>query len=86
MEVPEGLSDLLQEFTIAVLRTRPKDLVRFASDYFNNMLQKQSKGAPQKDSAQQSDNKTGKQKKQAAFAATDKSSTEDELRELAPGE
>lgn len=43
MEVPDGLSDLLQEFTIAVLRSKPTDLVTFAADYFNNMQDKQTK-------------------------------------------
>lgn len=86
MEVPEGLSDLLQEFTIAVLRSRPKDLISFASEYFNKMQQKQSKDAPQKDSAPQTDNKTGKPKKQTAFGVKDKPPVEDELRELTPCE
>lgn len=35
--VPEGLTDLLQNFTIAVLRERPRDLVDFAATYFQNL-------------------------------------------------
>ncbi len=33
-EVPTGLTELLQDFTIAVLRERPPELVAFASEYF----------------------------------------------------
>lgn len=36
-EIPPGLTDLLQEFTVAVLRTRPANLEAFAADYFNNL-------------------------------------------------
>ena len=36
-EIPPGLTDLLQEFTVAVLRERPPDLVTFAADYFNKL-------------------------------------------------
>ena len=35
--VPEGLTELLEEFSIAVLRDRPKDLVQFAAHYFQNL-------------------------------------------------
>lgn len=40
-EIPPGLTDLLQEFTIAVLRQQPHDLVEFASEYFNNLKGRQ---------------------------------------------
>ena len=33
-EIPIGLTDLLQEFTVAVLRQRPNDLYQFAAGYF----------------------------------------------------
>ena len=36
-EIPPGLTDLLQEFTVAVLRTRPGNLEAFAADYFNSL-------------------------------------------------
>ena len=39
-EIPPGLTDLLQEFTVAVLRSRPSNLESFAADYFNNLNQK----------------------------------------------
>ncbi|XP_048740174.1 cAMP-dependent protein kinase type II regulatory subunit-like isoform X3 [Ostrea edulis] len=33
-EIPTGLTDLLQDFTVAVLKERPSDLTQFAADYF----------------------------------------------------
>ena len=36
-EIPPGLTDLLQEFTVNVLRDRPPDLIEFASVYFNRL-------------------------------------------------
>lgn len=41
--VPEGLSELLEEFAVTVLREKPKDLLAFAAGYFNdlNMSRKQ---------------------------------------------
>lgn len=43
-EIPPGLTDLLQEFTVAVLRTRPSNLEAFAADYFNKL--NESKNGP----------------------------------------
>ena len=37
-EIPQGLTELLEEFAIAVLREKPEDLVAFAGRYFNTML------------------------------------------------
>ena len=39
-EIPAGLTDLLQEFTVSVLREKPDDLIVFASAYFNNLNEK----------------------------------------------
>jgi cAMP-dependent protein kinase regulator len=36
--IPDGLTELLQDFTVDVLRSRPTDLVEFGSKYFNNLL------------------------------------------------
>lgn len=36
--VPEGLSQLLEEFAIAVLKEKPNDLVAFAAGYFNDLV------------------------------------------------
>ncbi|XP_076105359.1 cAMP-dependent protein kinase type II regulatory subunit-like isoform X1 [Mytilus galloprovincialis] len=33
-EIPTGLTDLLQDFTVAVLKERPPNLKQFAADYF----------------------------------------------------
>ena len=44
-EIPPGLTDLLQEFTVAVLRARPSNLESFAAEYFNNLNEKKNGGA-----------------------------------------
>ena len=41
-EIPNGLTDLLQDFTVAVLKERPPDLVKFAADYFNKLNEKKN--------------------------------------------
>ncbi|XP_060566845.1 cAMP-dependent protein kinase type II regulatory subunit-like [Ruditapes philippinarum] len=41
-EIPDGLTDLLQDFTVAVLKERPPDLVKFAAEYFNKLNDKKS--------------------------------------------
>jgi len=33
--IPEGLSEMLRDFTVAVLRARPSNLYQFAADYFS---------------------------------------------------
>ena len=35
-DIPSGLTELLQEFTVSVLRSHPDDLYQFAADYFND--------------------------------------------------
>ncbi|KAL3865833.1 hypothetical protein ACJMK2_043183 [Sinanodonta woodiana] len=37
LEIPDGLGDLLRDFTVAVLRERPSDLYDFAVDYFTKV-------------------------------------------------
>lgn len=39
-EIPAGLTELLQDFTVAVLRQRPGDLYQFAAEYFADLLLK----------------------------------------------
>ncbi|KAJ8301326.1 hypothetical protein KUTeg_020313 [Tegillarca granosa] len=39
-EIPPGLTDLLQDFTVAVLKERPTDLEQFAADYFVKLNEK----------------------------------------------
>ena len=41
-QIPEGLTDLLQDFTVEVLRKRPADLVAFAAQYFEELLDKRA--------------------------------------------
>lgn len=41
-EIPDGLTDLLQDFTVAVLKERPPDLVKFAAEYFNKLKEKKN--------------------------------------------
>ena len=41
--IPEGLTDLLQEFTVEILRKRPNDLVEFGAQYFNELLENRQK-------------------------------------------
>lgn len=40
--IPEGLTELLEEFAVAVLREKPSDLVQFAAQYFNNSLEQRT--------------------------------------------
>lgn len=48
--VPEGLSELLEEFAVAVLREKPSDLVEFASRYFNELYMSRKQGQRADDS------------------------------------
>jgi len=43
-DIPPGLTDLLQDFTVSVLRNRPTDLYQFAADYFADAYQHRSAG------------------------------------------
>lgn len=45
IEIPAGLTELLQSFTVEVLRNQPGDLVEFALQYFTKLKESQSKGA-----------------------------------------
>jgi hypothetical protein len=44
LQIPTGLTDMLQEFTVVVLRERPEDMVDFAANYFTQ-LKLQNKGS-----------------------------------------
>jgi len=41
-EIPEGLTDLLQDFTVEVLRKRPADILAFAAQYFDELVEKRA--------------------------------------------
>ncbi|XP_063783127.1 cAMP-dependent protein kinase type II-beta regulatory subunit isoform X2 [Pseudophryne corroboree] len=45
IEIPEGLTELLQRFTVEVLRKQPEDLLEFALQYFTQLKESQSQGA-----------------------------------------
>lgn len=42
-EIPPGLTDLLQDFTVSVLREKPNDLTDFAANYFTKLNEANSK-------------------------------------------
>jgi len=44
-QIPAGLTGLLQDFTVAVLRNKPPDLVKFAAEYFGQLQQQQAGGS-----------------------------------------
>lgn len=41
VEIPAGLKELLQGYTVEVLRRRPPDLVEFALQHFTQILESQ---------------------------------------------
>lgn len=47
-EIPEGLTDLLQDFTVEVLRKRPDDILAFAAQYFDELVEKRANENGQK--------------------------------------
>ncbi|XP_069048591.1 cAMP-dependent protein kinase type II-beta regulatory subunit isoform X2 [Lepisosteus oculatus] len=44
IEIPAGLTELLQSFTVEVLRNQPGDLLEFALQYFTQLKESQSTG------------------------------------------
>lgn len=42
--VPEGLSELLEEFAVTVLREKPRDLLGFAATYFHDLNMSKKRG------------------------------------------
>ncbi|XP_053741209.1 endoplasmin [Synchiropus splendidus] len=42
IEIPEGLTELLQSFTVEVLRNQPRDLLEFALQYFTQLKDSES--------------------------------------------
>lgn len=45
LEVPQELTDLLLDFTVAVLVGKPADLSSFAADYFAELARKRAAAA-----------------------------------------
>lgn len=52
MEVPEGLKELLQEFTVQVIKKNPDNLVNFACDYFTNLKESNKDNKMSEDAAE----------------------------------
>lgn len=46
VNIPDGLTDLLQNFTVTVLREQPRDLLAFAASYFKKELEQRSLESP----------------------------------------
>ncbi|XP_051975974.1 cAMP-dependent protein kinase type II-beta regulatory subunit-like [Xyrauchen texanus] len=44
IEIPEGLTELLQSFTVEVLRNQPGDLLEFALQYFTRIKENETRG------------------------------------------
>jgi len=44
-QIPPGLTQMLQDFTVAVLRNKPPDLYKFAADHFAKLYAEKSGGA-----------------------------------------
>ncbi|XP_063052434.1 cAMP-dependent protein kinase type II-beta regulatory subunit [Engraulis encrasicolus] len=59
IEIPEGLTELLQSFTVEVLRNQPRDLLEFALQYFTQLKENETKGAAF-DNDQNSASRSGK--------------------------
>ncbi|XP_017341494.1 cAMP-dependent protein kinase type II-beta regulatory subunit isoform X2 [Ictalurus punctatus] len=45
IEIPEGLTELLQSFTVEVLRNQPRDLLEFALQYFTQLKENETRAA-----------------------------------------
>jgi len=43
-EIPAGLTQMLQDFTVAVLRTKPPDLYKFAAEHFTKLYAQKGGG------------------------------------------
>ena len=43
LEIPPGLTDMLQDFTVQVLREKPDDIVEFAANYFMRLKVKEKR-------------------------------------------
>ncbi|XP_075883535.1 cAMP-dependent protein kinase type II-beta regulatory subunit [Nelusetta ayraudi] len=46
IEIPQGLTELLQSFTVEVLRNQPRDLLEFALQYFTRLKERETTEAP----------------------------------------
>ena len=44
--IPPGLTEMLQEFTVVVLREKPDDIVDFAAEYFTKLKANRKSSSP----------------------------------------
>lgn len=51
-EIPAELNNLLIDFTVSVLVNRPGDLIEYAANYFNRLLDERRNSAPSNHSLQ----------------------------------
>lgn len=72
IEIPAGLTDLLQGYTVEVLQRRPPDLVEFAIQYFTRLQESRKHDKHAKDSPVNS------ARKEVAFDGNSFESDEDE--------
>jgi hypothetical protein len=47
IEIPSELPTILRNFTLSVLRTKPRDIIGHAVDYFTQLQQQQQKQQPE---------------------------------------
>ena len=89
-EIPPGLTAMLQDFTVAVLRTKPPDLYKFAAEHFTKLYAQKSGGAavgtPDSEK-QRRDSKNMRGTQHAGFASPDSKVTSEAAssREPSPG-
>lgn len=60
IEIPEGLTELLQSFTVEVLRNQPRDLLEFALQYFTQLKDSDNREASSSCHEQNSAPRAGK--------------------------
>ncbi|KAL8220876.1 UNVERIFIED_CONTAM: hypothetical protein K2H54_057077 [Gekko kuhli] len=63
ISIPEGLTELLQGFTVEVLRSQPGDLLEFALQYFGRL----KAAATEKSAAQEAEAASGRRRLHAAL-------------------
>jgi len=76
-EIPPGLTAMLQDFTVAVLRTKPPDLYKFAAEHFTKLYVEKSgneeragTGTPESERPE-GERRESKKKGHAGFASPD---------------
>jgi len=68
-EVPPGLTAMLQDFTVAVLRNKPPDLYKFAAEHFTKLYAEKSGGAAPGTPDSEKQRRDSRKSKQAGFVS-----------------